>query len=188
MLSVKSLYTEYREPRAAPSVKAAQDVSFDVPDGELFTLLGPERLRQDHDAALDRRAGAAALRRDRGRRPRGLFLGQRHFRRAEPAQFRHGVPVLRHLAAHERVPERGVPARSAQSAAEPQGDRAKGHAGAGDRAARPTWSTARRPSSPAASSSGWRWRARWSWSRSSCCSTSRCRTSTPSCARRCASN
>ncbi len=40
MLSVRSLHTEY--PTAGGgSVKAAQDVSFDVPDGELFTLLGP---------------------------------------------------------------------------------------------------------------------------------------------------
>ena len=34
----------------------------------------------------------------------------------------------------------------------------------------------------AASSSAWRWRARWCSSPRSCCSTSRCRTSTPSCA------
>ena len=40
MLSVKSLYTEY--PAAnGQVVKAAQDVSFEVPDGALFTLLGP---------------------------------------------------------------------------------------------------------------------------------------------------
>ena len=40
MLTVKSLNTEYA---AADGhvVKAAQDVSFEVPDGELFTLLGP---------------------------------------------------------------------------------------------------------------------------------------------------
>ncbi len=73
MLSVKSLHTDYAAAGGAV-VNAVQDVSFDVPDGELFTLLGPERLRQDHDAALHRRAGAAALGRDRARRPRGLFL------------------------------------------------------------------------------------------------------------------
>jgi iron(III) transport system ATP-binding protein len=40
VLSVKSLYTEY--PTAGgQTVKAAQDVSFEVPEGELFTLLGP---------------------------------------------------------------------------------------------------------------------------------------------------
>ena len=43
-----------------------------------------------------------------------------------------------------------------------------------------------RPNCPAASSSAWRWRAP-SWSnRRCCCSTSRCPTSTPTCARRCA--
>ena len=40
MLSVRALSTEYANERGA-AVKAAQDVSFEVPDGELFTLLGP---------------------------------------------------------------------------------------------------------------------------------------------------
>ena len=40
MLSVKSLYTEYPGERGR-TIKAAQDVSFEVPDGKLFTLLGP---------------------------------------------------------------------------------------------------------------------------------------------------
>jgi iron(III) transport system ATP-binding protein len=40
VLSVRSLFTEYPAERGA-TVKAAQDVSFDVPDGALFTLLGP---------------------------------------------------------------------------------------------------------------------------------------------------
>ena len=40
MLSVRALFTEYANERGA-AVKASQDVSFDVPDGELFTLLGP---------------------------------------------------------------------------------------------------------------------------------------------------
>ncbi len=40
MLSVKSLYTDYAA-AGGPVVHAVQDVSFDVPDGELFTLLGP---------------------------------------------------------------------------------------------------------------------------------------------------
>ncbi len=40
MLNVKGLYTEYASDRGQP-VKAAQDVSFDVPEGKLFTLLGP---------------------------------------------------------------------------------------------------------------------------------------------------
>ena len=40
MLSVRSLFTEYPGERGTV-VKAAQDVSFDVPEGKLFTLLGP---------------------------------------------------------------------------------------------------------------------------------------------------
>jgi iron(III) transport system ATP-binding protein len=40
VLSVRSLYTEYASEHGTV-VKAAQDVSFDVPEGKLFTLLGP---------------------------------------------------------------------------------------------------------------------------------------------------
>ena len=40
MLTVKALFTEYRSGKG-PVVKAAQDVTFEVPQGKLFTLLGP---------------------------------------------------------------------------------------------------------------------------------------------------
>ena len=40
MLNVKALFTEYRSGKG-PVVKAAQDVTFEVPQGKLFTLLGP---------------------------------------------------------------------------------------------------------------------------------------------------
>src|SRR3954452_4354404 len=40
MLSVSALNTEYASKTGAP-VRAAQNVSFDVPEGKLFTLLGP---------------------------------------------------------------------------------------------------------------------------------------------------
>src|SRR5438552_12859316 len=40
MLSVKELYTEYASDRGPP-VRAAENVSFEVPEGKLFTLLGP---------------------------------------------------------------------------------------------------------------------------------------------------
>ncbi len=40
MLSVKALYTEYPNDRGQV-VKAAQNVTIDVPEGKLFTLLGP---------------------------------------------------------------------------------------------------------------------------------------------------
>ncbi len=40
VLKVNSLYTEYASDNGTV-VKAAQDVSFEVPEGKLFTLLGP---------------------------------------------------------------------------------------------------------------------------------------------------
>jgi iron(III) transport system ATP-binding protein len=40
MLSVKALHTEYANERGE-AVRAAQNVTFDVPEGKLFTLLGP---------------------------------------------------------------------------------------------------------------------------------------------------
>ena len=40
MLSVTALNTEYPS-RKGPPVKAAQDVTFEIPEGKLFTLLGP---------------------------------------------------------------------------------------------------------------------------------------------------
>ena len=93
-------------------VKAAQDVTFNVPEGKLFTLLGPsgcgktttlrsiaglERPRVGEIAVNDRVVYSSA---------KGVFV------HAEPARLRHGVPVVRDLAAHERVPERRLPARS----------------------------------------------------------------------------
>ena len=40
LLSVTGLYTEYPNEQGV-TIKAAQDVAFDVPEGKLFTLLGP---------------------------------------------------------------------------------------------------------------------------------------------------
>ncbi|HEY7675202.1 MAG TPA: ATP-binding cassette domain-containing protein, partial [Burkholderiales bacterium] len=40
MLKVEGLFTEYPNERGQ-IVRAAQDVSFEVPEGKLFTLLGP---------------------------------------------------------------------------------------------------------------------------------------------------
>src|SRR5207237_3761397 len=40
MLRVEGLFTEYPNERGE-IVKAAQDVTFNVPEGKLFTLLGP---------------------------------------------------------------------------------------------------------------------------------------------------
>ena len=155
----------------------------------------PVGLRQDHDAALDRRPGAARL----GRRSRSggnvLFAAGRGEQARERAGQRarpgHGVPVLRDLAAHDGVRQRRASRCRCGRAAQRPGKREI--AERVDRVLetmelaavrRP----ARRPSSPAASSSGWRWPGRSSSSRRCCCSTSRCPTWTPSCASRCASS
>ena len=65
MLSVRSLHTDYAAAGGAV-VNAVQDVSFDVPDGELFTLLGPSGCGKTTTlrsiAGLERpRAGAIEL-------------------------------------------------------------------------------------------------------------------------------
>ena len=77
---------------------------------------------------------------------------------AEPAQHRHGLPVLRALPQHDGGAERRLRAEGRRRAAG-RHRRARRRDAAADRAAR-----ARRPlsrsSSPAASSSAWRWRAR----------------------------
>ena len=135
-------------------------------------------LRQDDGAAHGRRLRGADLRHDRHRRQ------GRHAAEAQPAQHRHGVPGLC------AVPE---PDRRAEHRLRPEGRR---HAEGRDRQARrrdarahqaaAVSATAIPTSSPAASSSAWRSPARWRRSRSCCCSTSRCRRSTPRCACRCA--
>ncbi|WP_268747736.1 ATP-binding cassette domain-containing protein [Cohnella kolymensis] len=40
MLNVRALYKEYPNDQGE-SVKAAQDITFEIPEGKLFTLLGP---------------------------------------------------------------------------------------------------------------------------------------------------
>ena len=72
MLKVKSLFTEYPSDKGTV-VKAAQDVSFEVPEGKLFTLLGPSGCGK-----------TTTLRSIAGRAHR-LFLQPRHLRGAEQA-------------------------------------------------------------------------------------------------------
>ena len=141
----------------------------------------PERLRQDDDAALPRRAGDARRGPDLAsatatcstrRRKLNLTPGQ--------AEHRDGVPVLRPVAAHDRAQEHRLPAKARKHR---KGPRRR----TGSRR-RPRWSTARscstatRPSSAAASSSASRSPAASSPGPTSCCSTSRSATSTPACA------
>ena len=92
MLKVEGLHTEYPNERGE-IVKAAQDVSFEVPEGKLFTLLGPSGCGK----TTTLRSIAGLERRDPRDRVAGrVVLGKpRHLRRAQPARLRHGVPVLR---------------------------------------------------------------------------------------------
>ena len=108
----------------------------------------------------------------------------RHRPAAEPAQYRHGVPGLRALPQHDGRRERRLRPQGRQAPGRARSRPRRGDADA-DQAA-----GARRPlslsSSPAASSSASRWPARSPSSRRCCCSTSRCRRSTPRSASRCA--
>ena len=136
------------------------------------------RLRQVDDAAHDRRARGHLRRRGPDRRARGQRPA------AALAQHLDGVPELRALPAHDRAREPGLLAEDRR--ASPGRDReARGRGGGDPRARRRFW-TAPRPSFRAASASASPWAAPSCATRTSSCSTSRCRTSTPSCAARCA--
>ena len=137
-------------------------------------------LRQDHDAAHDRRLRGSDLGRDPHRRPRG----QRH--RAARPRARHGVPDPRAVPAQERGAEHRVRAAHEEGAA--RGARASACARSPRWCASPTCSTRCRASARAASRSASRSPAPWSPIRPPSCSTSRCRASTPSCGASCAPN
>ena len=108
----------------------------------------------------------------------------RHRPAPEPAQCRHGVPVLCAVPQHDGGRERRLRPQGRQAAG--GGDRGAGRGDAEARSSCRTWAAAIPTSSPAASSSAWRWPARSPSSRRCCCWTSRCRRSTPRSASRCA--
>ena len=185
VLNVEGLFTEYPNDRG-DIVRAAQDVTFKVEEGRLFTLLGPSGCGKT--TTLRSIAGLNGREpEDFGERPRGVFIREACVRGAESPRVRHGVPVLRDLAAHDGVRERRVSARSRRP--EYSLTQVRENVMRVLTACSSTsWRIVRRPSFPAASSSVSRSRAPLSWSRRCCCSTSRCRTSTPSFASGCASN
>ena len=130
-------------------------------------LLAPRAvgLRQDHDAADDRRLRAA----DRGRDPARRRADRR--RPAVPPQRQHGLPALRAVPAHERRPERRLRPAPAEGR---QGRRgAPGRRGARARPPRAATSGAGPGSCRAASSSASRSPGRSSTARRCCSSTSR---------------
>ena len=93
---------------------AVQNSSFTVEDGEFFVHARAVGLRQDHDAADDRRARAADLRPHPARR-RG-----RHLQARPRARHRLRVPAVRALPAHERAQEHRLPAASARACRAPR--------------------------------------------------------------------
>ena len=158
---------------------AVNDVSIDVADGEFMILVGSVRMREVHPAADDRGSGGHHQGRDGHRRQ-----GRQRPGPARP-QPRDGLPELRPLPAPDRLREHRVPAAAGQGVDEKTIDEKVREASQDARARRAPGAQARQPvgwPAPAGrDGAGDRARRR---RRSS--STSRCPTSTPSCAARCA--
>ena len=167
--------------KAFDDVRAVDGISRRDPERLLLRAARPVGLRQDDDAADDRRL--------RGARPAGqILLGDRDVVGLPAVQARrqHRVPELRALPAHDDLRQRRLRARAE--------GRRQG-ASAGPACARcsssSTWpdvGTASRSSSPAGSSSASRSPGRSSTTRACSCSTSRWAPSTSSCASRCSSS
>ena len=155
-------------------VVAVNDLSLDIADKEFMVYVGPSGCGKSTILAVAGRSGRDQRGHNQDRRPR---------RQRCPAQrsgYRHGVPVLRAVSAHERVRQHGVRAEAAQDAEE--GDRRQGQGSRRSPRHRPTagpqaQSALRRPAP--ACGCGPRHRAR---TRTSSSSTNRSPTWTPSCA------
>ncbi len=161
------------------STVAVAGIDLDVSEGEFVTLLGPSGCGKTTTLGAHRRILSADGRRD-------LSEGQAGRRPAVvPARHRRRVPGLRAVSAHERRRERRRSACGCARCRRPK-----------SRSASPTrssscsstgWASGGRCRCRAASGSASRSRARLSSIPPCCCSTSRCRISISSCARRCAS-
>ena len=151
-LTVSSLSKDFGPTRVV------SDLNLDVPEGEMLVLVGPSGCGKTTTlrciAGLERPSAGTIAIGDRvvPRSSEGMFVPP------EKRRDRHGVPVVRGLAAHDRVRERGVSAAS----------RRVSRVGHPRTASRRRWSSSgsrRSPSaiprsSPAGSSSASRWRAR----------------------------
>ena len=108
--STASASASARRPRWTPS-------SLSIRRGEIFTLLGPSGCGKTTTlrlvAGLEQPDAGEIILRDRvvASAARRLFVA------AQQAQPRHGLPVLRDLAAHDRVRERRLSARAARAPA-----------------------------------------------------------------------
>ena len=144
---------------------AVHEADFGIARGEFFAMLGPVRLREDHDPAHDRRVRGALRGRDP---PRGQG---RLARPALQAQRQHRLPALRAVPEHVGLGQRRLRAEVAQGRR--RRDQAPRRRAARDRPPLATSRTASRASCPAASSNGSRSPARSSTTRARCSSTSR---------------
>ena len=158
--------------------QAVTELRLELNDSEFLVPRRSVGMRQVHRAADDRRA-----RGDHRRRPlRRRSPAQR--RAAQRPRHRYGVPELRALPADDRRGEHRVPPAPAQDEA----GRAEAGGGQGGRgcSSSPSSFTRSRPTCRAASASAWRWDGPSCASRRCSSWMSRCRTSTPSSACRCA--
>ena len=106
MIRIKNLHVFYQTERGP--VHAVRGIDVDIQQGQFFTLLGPSGCGKT--TTLRSVAGLETPEQGRNfrRRRSGLFVDRQNFRAALRSRHRHGVSVLRDLAALERLRERGV--------------------------------------------------------------------------------
>ena len=169
-----------RREQAVRRLRRRRSVLLDIHEGEFFALLGPSGCGKT--TLLRMLAGF-----EQPSEGRVLLERRGHLRRAAaPAAGQHDVPELRAVSASDGRGQHRVRAQAGRHA---EGrDRRPASARCWRWCGSKASASAARISFPAASASAWRSRARSPSGRRCCCSTSRCRRSTASSARRRASS